>query len=428
MISFEQYLDESIVDIPKNSMAPDVFSFEENREPILLDSIRYQILNDIQKFKQISNVKGAFIVGSILTKLYNKTSDIDVNIEMYNEEVDDMSEAKLLLLLKNINGRMATGTQHPINYYILLKEPSEDQFNGIYDIFTNKLIKVPKELEFNINNYFNKFDTEVSKLDIIAAKLRRDIIDYTELSSMSIKDIKNLKELLQSKIFDISRNIETIIDIKQSLKKTRKIAFSKPMTPDEIETYANKQKLPANVIYKLIQKYYYWDFIEKLQKIIEDSENIKPSDIENIKKAGDEFYTKENFELLDEKIRPISLKSIPWGNTRKLSHLYKQRNDMNRKKLSQIPDTQRAMGDKNHRNLIGAMNSAKRLVDIAKKTPSGLWRLMPSQVRWLAMKYHHISPDKNSPIKHLGNTGIIVWRKDKNKYYLVKTGRKQKRY
>ena len=92
---------------------------------------------------------------------------------------------------------------------------------------------------------------------------------------------------------------------------------------------------------------------------------------------------------------------------------------MNRQDLSQIPTSELHDPD-NVTGYLSSIGSAKKLVDIAKKTSSGIWRLTPSQVKWLAAKYHHRAPDANKNMKHLGNTGIIVWRKRKGEFFLVK--------
>ena len=42
------------------------------------------------------------------------------------------------------------------------------------------------------------------------------------------------------------------------------------MTPDEIRSYGIKNRLPKNVIYKMLEKYHYLKFYKKCKKILED--------------------------------------------------------------------------------------------------------------------------------------------------------------
>ena len=52
------------------------------------------------------------------------------------------------------------------------------------------------------------------------------------------------------------------------MKKKRTEMFTRPLTPAEISKYQTKQNVPINVVYKLLQKYYYWEFIDRLNKIV----------------------------------------------------------------------------------------------------------------------------------------------------------------
>ena len=42
------------------------------------------------------------------------------------------------------------------------------------------------------------------------------------------------------------------------------------MTPDEIREYGIHNKLPKNIIYKMLEKYHYMKFYKKLKDILED--------------------------------------------------------------------------------------------------------------------------------------------------------------
>ena len=42
------------------------------------------------------------------------------------------------------------------------------------------------------------------------------------------------------------------------------------MSPDEIRKFGVKNRLPKNVIYKMLEKYHYLKFFKKLNEIMED--------------------------------------------------------------------------------------------------------------------------------------------------------------
>lgn len=445
-ISFDIFLTESIVDIPKGNLDQSVFQFDsDGSPPKMITSIKKQIEMDLERFQTLVMLEDVYIVGSILTKYYTQNSDIDVNMVVSKTDIDDVRQGKILLLIKELNGKLAVGTTHPINYYILLDNMDETKYDGIYNFNNDQWTKLPVNIDFNLSQYLNNFHKIVGKIDLTLAQLRRDIIDYDALSEFSDDDVNNLQTILKRKLFEITEKIETLVDIKNNIKKRRKQAFQRPMTPEEIQHYKTKNMLPENVVEKLLQKYYYWDFIVKLEKIIDsrkilgEPDAITPDELQKIKQIQQntcvksfEGYTNssEDDSIILEKVksvRKIKLKKMDWKNPKKeilksKSKAYSQKMNrgMDRKHLNQVSYSQDAMyssmGSSN-------MGSAKRVVDIAKNSPSGIWRITPSQVKWLAIKYHHIPPDQMKPIKHLGNTGIVVWRKGENNYFLVKHGK-----
>ena len=92
---------------------------------------------------------------------------------------------------------------------------------------------------------------------------------------------------------------------------------------------------------------------------------------------------------------------------------------INRKHLMQIPDI-RKIGSQ------GAIySSIEDVIGRAKQANRGIWRVSKRQVMDISKKYQFAIPNDNYPTKHLGSSGIILWRKGYNKYFLVKF-RKQK--
>ena len=58
------------------------------------------------------------------------------------------------------------------------------------------------------------------------------------------------------------------------------------MTPDEIKTYSIKNRLPANVVYKMLEKYHYLTFLKKCKKILDD-DKVTDSEIDSLKSVDD---------------------------------------------------------------------------------------------------------------------------------------------
>jgi predicted nucleotidyltransferase len=431
MKKFDTYLTESIVDIPKNNLDPTVFDFpDDDRPPYLKPAVKKQIMEDVDKFADIVGINRFYVVGSILTKHYSERSDIDVTIEVFKEEVDDVLHGKLLTLIKLLNGKLATGTTHPINYYILLDKPDEDRFDAMYDVPNDRWLKEPQNVQVNVSEYINNFQKVVSTIDLAIAQLRRDIIDYDTLSTFNSDEIANLRILLKRKLIEITEKIETLADIRNAIVRKKKKSYIRPMSPEEIKQFKTKTHLPETIIDKMLQRYYYWDFIKKLEAILADKDVLTPEDIDDIKKVDkqaclktfESFAEKGDSILIQEKIRKIKLRKVDWKNPHavKKSFMHLTNRGMDRQNLRQVPQSQRV-----DKRMVSTSNigSAKKIIEVAKKAPSGIWRITPTQVQWLAAKYHHIPPNASKNIKHLGNTGIMVWRKDKNVFYLVKPSR-----
>ena len=67
--------------------------------------------------------------------------------------------------------------------------------------------------------------------------MKRDIIDYDELSELKPGDIKDLEKRIKSKLEEIEKDIQDIVDIGDTVDAERRAAFDTDMTPDEIRQY-----------------------------------------------------------------------------------------------------------------------------------------------------------------------------------------------
>lgn len=88
---------------------------------------------------------------------------------------------------------------------------------------------------------------------------------------------------------------------------------------------------------------------------------------------------------------------------------------MDRKRLGWVPRT--------HQTEL-AIPLAQRVLDIAKQSDQGIWRISKAQAIALATKYRMHLPNDKIPAKRLGSTGIVMWRKTrgtrKPEIFLVK--------
>ena len=283
---------ESIIDIPRRTYAPMVFDDADTMNPKIKSSVKAQIEKQLKEFETEYPVIKYSLIGSILTKRYRKDADLDINV-LFDIPVGKREDERVRLSKKylsasnpdNIQGKLIPGSEHPINYYFITDEATYDAQNkkadAVFDIERNVFIKRPEDFVFNVDMYIQDFNRKVQELDVVKGELKRDIIDYRELEELSPDDILNLQEKINEKLEEIEDSIRTIIRIGDNVDAERRAVFDKDMSPDEIRMYGVKNRLPKNVIYKMLEKYHYLKFYKKCKKILEDGK-VTPDEVDDL--------------------------------------------------------------------------------------------------------------------------------------------------
>ena len=288
-----EVLKESVIDIPRRTYAPGVFDDADTNNPKIKSSVKAMIDKQVKEFEKEYPVINVALIGSILTKRYRNDADLDINVlfDVPKEKQEDerLRLSKQFLSSKNpdnIQGKLIPGTKHPVNYYIITDQKTYDDQNkkadAVFDIKNNKFIKRPEDFTFDINLYLKDFERKVQEIDVIKGELKRDIIDYDELKELKSGDIKDLEKRIKSKLEEIEKDIQDIVDIGDTVDAERRAAFDKDMTPDEIRQYGIKNRLPKAVIYKMLEKYHYITFFKYLKNILADGE-VSDDEIDSLK-------------------------------------------------------------------------------------------------------------------------------------------------
>ena len=289
---FKEFINESIIDIPRRTYAPKVFDNADTPNPTIKDSVKKQIETQLKEFESEYPILKTSLIGSILTKRYRNDADLDINV-LFDVPADKQEEERTRLSKKylsaknpdNIQGKLIPGSEHPINFYFITdKETYENQnkkADAVYEIETNKFVKRPKDFVFDTGLYIKDFNKKVQELDVIKGELKRDIIDYRELEELSPDEVLNLQDRINSKLEEIEDSIEQIVKVGDGVDADRRAAFDKDMSPDEIQKYGIKNRLPKNVIYKMLEKYHYLKFYKKCQKILDDGK-VTPDEIDDL--------------------------------------------------------------------------------------------------------------------------------------------------
>ena len=287
---FKDFINESIIDIPRKTYATPVFDNADTESPKLKPSVRKQVLDGIKQFEKFGKVVKYTLIGSILTKQYREDADLDINILFDipgSKEEQEKVHDQIREYQGTINGKTIPGTKHPINYFSIIDpvtfSKARDMADGTFDIDKNTFIKRPEPGKFEPEKYVTDFQKRVSEIDVVKGELVRDMIDYEELKQLGKDDIQNLNKLVSKKLAEITDSINTLIDIGDKTIADRKDAFSTDMSPDEIRKFGVKNRLPKNVIYKMLEKYHYLKFFKQLTKIMEDGK-ISPDELKSLSK------------------------------------------------------------------------------------------------------------------------------------------------
>ena len=284
---------ESIIDIPRISYAPKVFDNANTKNPKIKPSVIKMIEAQLVEFEKEYPVLKYTLIGSILTKRYRDDADLDINV-LFDVPEDKREDERLRLSKKflsvantdNIQGKLIPGSKHPINYYIITdKKTYEDQnkkADAVFDIKRNIFVKRPEDFTFDMDLYINDFNKKVQEIDVVKGELKRDIIDYDELKELKPDDILNLQYKINEKLEEIEDSISDIIKIGDDVALDRRAAFDSDMSPDEIKKYGIKNRLPKNVVYKMLEKYHYLKFYKKCKDILDDGE-VTDAEIDSLK-------------------------------------------------------------------------------------------------------------------------------------------------
>ena len=309
MKSFSQFK-ESIIDIPRRTYAPSVFDDEDTNNPKIKDSVLRLITEQFKEFETQYPILKYSLIGSILTKRYRNDADLDINV-LFDVPEDKREEERLRLSKKylsaaspdSIQGKLIPGTKHPINYYFITDEETYDDQNkkadAVFDIKGQSFVKRPEDFEFNPNLYIRDFQKQVDKIDVLKGELKRDIIDYDELLELKPGEIKDLEKRIKSKLNEIETDLEDLKDIGDTLDTERRAAFDKDMSPDEIKTFSIKNRLPKNVVYKMLEKYHYLKFLKKCKMILDDGE-VTDDEIDSLRKEHTRSDARVVGEALDK--------------------------------------------------------------------------------------------------------------------------------
>ena len=151
----KDYLTVYKIPIGPNDLDPTLFVYDTTLDaPLLSPRVIEQINNDLQSFsgEQPSRIKNAYVVGKAI-KPGNQDRHCPLRVMIVMEknimdaDVDGVLAEEVLKMAKALSGRLATGTTHPIEYMVSMRDIDPSRYDGIYDVLHFRWLKIPNGIK-----------------------------------------------------------------------------------------------------------------------------------------------------------------------------------------------------------------------------------------------------------------------------------------
>lgn len=312
-----QGLNESILDIPHKDYCKDLLADDDKMKP----EVRNQILNIINKWKeQINfdfNISEIYAKGSLLSKRYNDTTDIDISI------VTDMTKDQLDEIFSIIpKGQNIEGTDHPLDFYVLTdnEHTPEKNLDNIYDVLNDKWIKRTEEYDNEIpTDYLIQVANFLINGSVIALQnfeSDKTMYEYYKNISSEEYDISDseTKEILEDKKRDLRADLDGLNIALHMISSFRQEAYDDKegafRTVLEIKS-SNPHVTLNEQLSKILEKF---GIKEKLRAAVKECTEL-------LKDEGD-----EDLESITEEVSSGAFAGMIPENNRKIVDLQESQN------------------------------------------------------------------------------------------------------
>jgi len=276
---------ESVIDITRKTLDPSVFD-DSGGQYVLSASTREFIRQEAARFSVYGEIENAYIIGSILSYQWSRTCDIDVNIAIdpHNDEAFEKARQKAISMTDSL---MLPGTDHPVNFYMMADDSTNlDRADGVYDVASNTWIKGPYSFSVDVSQYMDEFRDIVHGIDVDRGELYRDLIDYARLSQFAKGDLEGIEQLVREKTDEINDDVRNLASEYETIHGKRAAGFQDELTPDQMQDYVSRNLLPANVVYKLLERYHYSKLLLEIKKLLKAAggQIDEPDEIQKLSK------------------------------------------------------------------------------------------------------------------------------------------------
>ena len=286
----------SVIDKAKTSLDPQLWMISGDKS--ILPKLKPEVLEEI-KSRFIDTAVGIngvrddiyalspevwsrfYLIGSSATYQWTPTCDIDITIvvdpiEYRLTEANNNPIETLRMVWKKLNGQLLSGTQHPVNYWITTE--SDIESDAIYDMNLSIWVVAPQEVAGDYNpqefwkDVWKQAEDTASRWDVQAGSIRRNLVDLKSINEdMATLDDGALKKMeikTLAKKSQIMSEVLALLDEYRGIHDLRRTVFSFPdnMTEEQLCESA-KSWVPANVMYKVLERYGYTQILSEINNI-----------------------------------------------------------------------------------------------------------------------------------------------------------------
>ena len=276
------------VQIPRESLDSTVFQFfDDGRPPVLQDSIKAQIITDVQSLEQVAPITGFYLVGDILTPYYVEATNMDVYIELDPEVVDNISTAGLFYNIRRLNGRFATNTTHRVYYHLHTQHLDEEAEEAVYDIINERWPKRPSATTPRLEEFITKFNETMLSIDNETGELLRDRLEIQEIKKLTTADIQTIRYYVQKKYDRLVENLENVVKLFPDEQAIERLLNDNTLTVLEIKLIG--QSIPDFIRVMFFEKFYVVKFIQTLDDLLVDDDEFDVRALVNTNEMGKHF-------------------------------------------------------------------------------------------------------------------------------------------
>lgn len=291
-------IEESVLDLPKESLDPTVWTKNESGEFHLTDDAQMKIQLAVDWLVDKYNVSIDFIhiIGSIASNTYSDESDIDVHIvskRLYKDK-----EAEFNSLMKKdykdnyvqLHQDDALIGTHQIELYVQYNEFKNMASAGCYD-FINKMWLVGPDMKpTDYDPYSHLYSMIMNDSSKVFTKIGSIILKAYELAIVckNAKDQKFIDEQTSELVHLLKQSTELFNDVKQA----RSVIDNPSSKEDALAKRSSDEWKKADSTFKLLGKFgyiYIMKSFAKLYKKIENGETIDDLDRQVILIIKDNF-------------------------------------------------------------------------------------------------------------------------------------------